>query len=325
MAEPVTQDRQGQMKQVPASPQQQPLHPMASGGASVSLPPSLPTQTTSPQTGINTNGITFNMGKLSLLTISFSLMLLGALTFLGGFLLGLWFAGPSVSSTNMGERPTLGLLPPPSQNANGSQGGGVLQNIAGDAGYTAQSVLSNAPIPDVPSFLTPLVTATQMAVGQQLGYKVQQKLGNGGRQSNSNNNLSPVPQTPLGAMPYQLDSTSPQRSNYAPLPLTPPQGSASPTENTPSSSYGGSEDYTIQLGVYASKENAAALVNQLQSLNFTSYTTESKAPDGRNLYYVHSGHYKDYSTAMEAASQFASKNIPGATVVRVSQKNGGAS
>lgn len=40
--------------------------------------------------------------------------------------------------------------------------------------------------------------------------------------------------------------------------------------------------------------------------------------NGGQLYYVHSGLYNDYGTALQAASQFTSQNIPGAMVVKVS-------
>lgn len=36
------------------------------------------------------------------------------------------------------------------------------------------------------------------------------------------------------------------------------------------------------------------------------------------MYYVNSGFYKDYTTALNAGSQFASQNIPGAIIVKVS-------
>lgn len=102
--------------------------------------------------------------------------------------------------------------------------------------------------------------------------------------------------------------------------------STSPTSagSTPLSQ-GGNEGYTIQLGVYASKDNANGLVHDLQALNFIAHVSENKASDGTPLYYVHSGHYKDYTTALEAASHFASQNIPGAIIVKVSQKNVSAS
>src|SRR3990167_4413589 len=135
-------------------------------------------------------------------------MMLGAFTFFGGFLLGLWVGGPKTPSyaPHVGETPTLGLLPPqnmPLSAAVQPHGGGVAQglrsgaqsigfgNIAsGQAGYEAQSAVTGVRVSGVPSFLSPLVTATQYAVGQQLGYKAQQKVG----QQLSQNPSSPQPQ-----------------------------------------------------------------------------------------------------------------------------------
>jgi cell division protein FtsN len=81
------------------------------------------------------------------------------------------------------------------------------------------------------------------------------------------------------------------------------------------------EIYKIQLGAYAARDNAEALVSRLQALNYTSHVDQGKAQDGSAVYYVHSGVYKDYTTALEAASQFVSQNIPGAIVVKVSRED----
>jgi hypothetical protein len=81
------------------------------------------------------------MGKLSLLSISFSLMLLGAFTFLGGFLLGIWVVG------SQNPQP----LPPTSQAVSS-----MPEPTHGDG--PVQSILKDLPLDEVPS---PLVQATQ--------------------------------------------------------------------------------------------------------------------------------------------------------------------
>ncbi len=329
------QETQEQIRQI----QQQPLHPMAAGGSygPPPSPPPLPIQSANTQGYFKTRGMPVNVGRLSLLGISFSLMFFGALTFLGGFLLGIWFVEPSISPNINEKSAGVGLLPlqqspsPPQNAIIPSQNGQVIQNLAGRAGEIAQSTISNTPIPNVPSFLVPLVTTAQSTAGQQLGSTVQQQIHLQTNQTSPSSSQHSAPPEYQRRAPYhpQSRSSSTLPLEQPPLPVVTPQHglpSEMPTpEQTISSSRGENENFTIQLGVYASKENAFSLVNDLQALNFISYITESKAPDGTPLYYVHSGHYKDYTTALEAASQFASQNIPGAIIVKVSQKNTSAS
>ncbi len=337
MAEPSPQDIQEHVSRArqnawaQTASQQQPFHP--TGGSYASPPlPTLPIQ----QDRIKTKELTVNMSNFSLIAISFSLMFLGALTFLSGFLLGIWFAGPSTPSVVMssGEGFTLGFLPsqqsqPFQQNeAVPSQGNTTTHNLAEQARKAIPSAISTATIPNLPSFLAPFVTSAQSAIGQQSGYKTQQQLNHQKEQARS----SPLqtqhssPQQSQRSTPYHSVTPSHLHTDEFPPPVIAPQNG---TSYQPSSfpqgsiplSQGRNEDYTIQLGVYASKDNANSLVNDLQGLSFSSYITESKASDGTNLYYVHSGSYKDYTTALEAASKFASQNIPGAIVVKVSQEN----
>ncbi len=330
MADPSPLDITEQIKQVQQNnwaqtmPQQLPLHPMATGGTYVSPPP-LPIQSANTQSQTKPKGTGVSMSKLSLLGITFSLMALGAMTFLGGFLLGIWFVGPQQTSVSVGygmgeslqQSPVLqqntGRIPP--------QNGGR-QALGEQLGYATQMDISNAPIPNVPTFLAPLITATRSAVGQQAGYKIQQQIS-------QRSNTSPQPAAP-SSLPATMPATpplspsSPSTEDLSSLPVLTPQHTppASPrTDATPLSSGGKNENYTVQLGVYASKDNASALVSHLQALNLTSHILQSKDPDGSYSYYVHSGHYKDYPTALEAASQFSEYNIPGAIIVKVSKNN----
>ncbi|HUX79891.1 MAG TPA: SPOR domain-containing protein [Alphaproteobacteria bacterium] len=315
--------------------QQQPLHPMVTGGGYMpSPPPTLPIQERSVQAYPKNKEITVSMGRLSLLSIAFSLMFLGALTFLGGFLLGIWFAGPSTSaaSPNNTEARLLSFLHNQqnlSQNtAPSPQGEHAIQNLTGRVGEITHSTISNTTVPNVPSFLAPLVTATKNAAGQQLEYKIQQQMNSQAGQPSASSSQS----RPSVQHQYQRSLPSSHYGNSSILPMepitppviTPHQGMPSPSTSHQESmplTQGQLEDYTIQLGVFASKENAYSLVNDLQALNFITYITESKAQDGSHLYYVHSGRYKDYADALEAASQFAAQNIPGAIIVKVSQEN----
>jgi len=341
MAGPSVQNLQEQGKQAPqnawaqTAPIQQPLHPMVTGGYGPPPLPPLAPQSANVQSGGMAKGITINMGKISLLAISLSLMLFGSFIFLGGFLLGMWFGGPEKVSfaSRGGETLTLGLLPPQqqipaAQTMPAPQGGWIPADLSQQAGSAATNLVTNATIPGVPQFLAPLATDIQSSVGQQTGTQVQQQVGGTLGQP-----VSPPPQPqptiPTGStmapQPALTPQTSPMGHGSLPVITQPPVAPAAVSSKFLSQGQGGADEYTIQLGVYAAQENANALVNHMQALNYTSHIIEGKAPDGNPLYYVHSGLYNDYTTALDAASQFASQNIPGATVVKVSSKNTNAS
>lgn len=318
--------------------QQNNVHPMAAAPAQVQT---LPVQNVPSPTSKTSNITTITMSKLSLFSICLSLMLLGSLTFFSGFLLGMWFSAPAPRSYvsplgNQEQTSGYTASPPPQQQSSSSVDGPslgtTLQSIASQqTGRAVQSTISEAKPTNLPSFLTPLVSATAEAIGRQAGQKTQQE---------TSHLMSQAASTIHGAVtaPTQKTSstTAPPPSSvstitpYTNAPATTPQSStpsslqpsvASPSSSAPSTS---SENYTIQLGVYASKENASNLVSHLQGLSINSQITQSKAPDGGTMYYVHSGLYGDYNMAQEAASQFADQ-IPGALVVKVSENNTGRS
>lgn len=336
MAGPTQQELTRQASQAQMAAQQQALHPMASG--SPAAPASQSASSSTKQ-----KGITVTTGKLSLLAISLSLMFLGILTFLAGMFFGVWIGGssapPSPYQTAAVDHQALGgqyqAAPGTVATAQAQHPGlgstlkqegsaiGFGHIASGQAGYAAQSAVSRVRIPGVPSFLTPLVSATQVAVGRQVGYKAQQQVGqqlSSSPQTQSRQAPRSLPADPLAqhqrsapttypTQPHQQQGTSPS------FKLTPP-----PTETTSPHSSVEHGDYSIQLGVYAAKENAQALVNHLQALNYTSEIKDGKAPNGSPLYYVRSGHYKTHAMALDAASQLSSENFPGAVVVQSSQK-----
>lgn len=354
MAGPSLQDMQDQFNQAQqntwaqAAAQQQPAHLMMAGRGYPPLPPMAV-----PQGGIPSGPAA--MSKLSLFAIALCLMLLGIFTFLGGFLLGIWFESPRLSPqvSRVGEVPALGMLPPsqqaymaPQMAEIPAQEGGVVQNVrqgaqgigfggiaSSQAGMATQSAVTGVRVPGVPSFLTPLITATQYAVGQQLGYKAQQKVGQGFSRGGA---TTPQPSAPsqLSANPQpdmrkemQMNPPSPQNNSNVmpsePLSVKTPGESTQEMPSTAPLSQAEKGEYTVQLGAYASKENAVSMVNHLQELNYPSFMTEKKSADGNTLYYVFSGDYKDYKIALDAAYQYVAQNIPGAIVVKMTQKGKG--
>lgn len=313
--------------------QQNNVHPMAAAPAQVQT---LPIQNDHTSVSKTSNVTKITMSKLSLFSITLTLMLLGSLTFFSGFLLGMWFSIPAPGSylsplENQGQTSSI-ASPPPQQypsSIEGSSLGTTLQGIASQqAGRAVQSTIKEERPTNLPSFLTPLVSATAEAIGQQANQKTQQETSHLISQATSavRGAIAPaqrISSTPVPP-PSSVSTISPYTNAPATAPQPPPSSSPqpnvlSPSPTTPSTS---SENYTVQLGVYASKENASNLVSHLQGLSINSQITQSKAPDGGSIYYVHSGLYGDYNMAKEAASQFADK-IPGALVVKVSENNAG--
>ncbi|MBX9621290.1 MAG: SPOR domain-containing protein [Alphaproteobacteria bacterium] len=318
--------------------QQNNVHPMAAMPAQVQT---LPIQNVSYPASKTSNVTTITMSKLSLFSICLSLMLLGSLTFFSGFLLGMWFSAPAPRSYSspLGnqEQTSEGYTAsPPQQQSSSSMAdpslGATLQGIASQqAGRAVQSTIIESKPTNLPSFLTPLVSATTEAIGKQAGQKTQQETSHLMSQAASTVHeavTAPTQKTSSTTMPPPSSvSTITPHTN---APATSPQSSApsssqpsvvSPSSSLPSTS---SENYTVQLGVYASKENASNLVSHLQGLSINSQIMQSKAPEGGAMYYVHSGLYGDYNMAQDAASQFADQ-IPGALVVKVSGNNTGHS
>lgn len=352
---------------VPASP-----HPMATGG----IPSGSSAQAGQSQGSPPDKRVTVKMSKLSLLAISLSLMLLGAFTFLGGFLLGMWFEMPSRQQVAASQRSAHGYVPSEAMHGAGAGAypapahhGSALsgfqqesqsigfQNIAGrQANVAAMSAIGTAHIPGVPSFLTPLVASTQAAVGRQVGYKAQQRVSQSlSPQSSAPSSPQPRRESPRLLPPsHEAPSFRDQHSQmlrkqgaHSQVLQTAGSTPVSSAMKGPSSSsvhsekgspevltYGARSDgnssskgekYTIQLGVYATEENAEAFVNQLQLLDYSAHVLEKKGADGGPLFYVYSGNYPTYELAVEAASQFASDRVPGAFVVQVSQESKGVS
>jgi hypothetical protein len=326
----LSQAQQAAWAQMTAQPQSS-LHPMATAG-SLPPPPTLPIQSITASKKSNGKGTATNMNKLSLFAVSLTLMLSGALTFLSGVLLGLWFVGPSTSSAPTNQAPAVNLAIPQEEQQPPAQANPAPQytqpsNYAKALGMATGGVIASAPPPDdVPSFLKPLMKATQNAVGQQVGSKVEQTISHvsspSSRHSASSSSQHNAPSSPSTAQHNAPSSgaptSSPSQSSTPPTPTVEP--SATSQDKSLSSAQTGDGDYTVQLGAYAAKDNAIALVNHLQGLSLPSQVVEGKSSDGGSLYYVHSGQYKDYSLALVAATQLASGPIPGAVVTKVTKQ-----
>ena len=312
------------------------------------------------------------MGKLSLLAICLSIMLLGAFTFLGGFLLGMWFAGPS-TTTSAVNVPVQGSTSELAAHAGttGTDPTGLIQKESSDigfgniastqAGLIAREQVSRTQIPGVPSFLTPLVTATQAAVGQQVERKTSRAVKSQLTPSTTPQTSTSPPTTTRQTTTQQPHTTT-QPSSQQQTPPSQPTGGTQPSSsdsNTSSQQGSSSGDksassqdhtsqaggivpasaqaqttgssqqkngkYTIQLGAYATQENADAFVRQMQLWNYPSKVVPQKGVGGTTLYYVYSGSYDKYTTALDAAAQIVSQYVPGAFVVKLPKESKGVS
>ena len=119
------------------------IHPMATGGAAMPSPyaqpqqapiqQTLPIQSVSPPVNGNSPVTTITMRRLPLLAITLSLMLLGSLTFLGGFLLGLWLSSPVLTSSLLlaQSQPITSYIPISPQQAGQMTGGTPSQQPSG--------------------------------------------------------------------------------------------------------------------------------------------------------------------------------------------------
>lgn len=312
-------------------PQQQPYQqPTAIGAAYTAPQPYPPPQAMGPQGNLKNNKTIVSIGNFSLFAIIFSLIFFGTFTFLGGFLLGMWLETPTTPSYVIAQNnspPASSLFPPTSsrpqkETVENTQNASQQTGIADILGETASDAVSEIKPPDTPDFLTPLIREAQDAAAKQAADKTQKAAEQTQRviEPSTQPSVSPQPQTlssPQSSSPQQRHGLLPTQTLEGGAP-TPSSTSAQPLSQEEGA-------YSVQLGVYAAQENAEALKNKLQALNYTTYVTPGKSTDGNVLYYVHSGSYKNYATASEVASQFTSRNIPGAVVVKISKNGNDAS
>lgn len=314
-------------------PQQQPYQqPTAMGGGYTAPQPYLPPQAMGPQGNSKNNKTIVSIGNFSLFAITFSLIFFGTFTFLGGFLLGIWLETPTTPSYVIAQDNTpLSSSPfppassrPQKEAVENTQNASQQSGVADLLGETASDAVSNIKPPDTPDFLTPLITEAQDAAAKQAADKTQKAAEQAQRsiEPSAQPSVSSQPQTlgsPQSSLPQQRHGLLPTQMLEGGTPAPSP----SSTSAQPLSQAEGT--YSVQLGVYAAQENAEALKNKLQALNYTTYVTPGKSTDGNVLYHVHSGSYKSYATASEVASQFTSRNIPGAIVVKISKNGNDAS
>jgi len=247
-------------------PPPSPTYPTQAFGPPYALPPQM-------QPVVKSAPAMVMLGNLSLFAMAASLVFFGAFTFLGGFLLGMWFEVPApVRYVSQREEAQAGLSQP--QRMPQASEGSVSREMQGALGQSAKMAFGKATHGNIPALLHPVAAVTQAAVGHQVAHLAQ-------------------------TLPAALPASEPQQPSS--------QGAALP---------GGIGDYTVQLGVYAAPENATRFKEQMQALGQPAIVVEGKSQEGDALYYVQSGSYHDYATALEAVGQLAA-HAPGAIVVKL--------
>jgi cell division septation protein DedD len=218
------------------------------------------------------------LGKLSFLSIGFGLMLLGACFFGSGFWMGCWVSGKN-GATATASLASLSTAPTGSL-LSPSHANALLEIIGASGGNTGR-----------------IAEAAQRSLeaNQQGAYTEETAL------------------TPSAAtMPNSLASGLATRSPGAfftssPSPaMRPGENRLSPPAQTL---------YSVQLGAYATKANAADLMHQLQELAIPTFLVEGKSAEGTPVFYVRAGAYHPFELAEAAARSIAEQSNLTAVVV----------
>lgn len=137
--------------------------------------------------------------------------------------------------------------------------------------------------------------------------------------------VSPTPATPVAAVPTTTTgSVAPAASTIAPTPTptpappptaTPrPKPAASPAPPAPNhaaAKAGGTGAWSVQLGLFASRENAERLMHSAQGKGFSVSVSEA---DGRGLYHVVAGGLADRAAAQTLQGRLQSQGFQAALV-----------
>lgn len=106
----------------------------------------------------------------------------------------------------------------------------------------------------------------------------------------------------------QTHSTSTAHTTTAPKP--------NPERATAAGASGRSGSWMVQLGVFASRDNAERLAQELKEKGFKISVSEVAASSGRKLFRVRSGPVADRTAASELAAKLRAAGAPGSVVPR---------
>lgn len=223
-----------------------------------------------------------SVGKLSLLSIGFSLMLLGICFFGSGVWVGCWFAERN-ATTPFSLPLASGKSPLSANHANAlleivGAAGGNIGRVAG----TAQRVMENE----------------------------RQNVPTGDSVTQNPSTVVNIPQAAPTIPGLTATDASSQISEHSSSATSTTHNELSPEPQTL---------YSIQLGAYAARANAVDLMHQLQQkLAIPTFLVEGKSIDGTPVFYVRAGSYHPFGLAKAAAKSVAEQSNLTAVVVATS-------
>ena len=150
---------------------------------------------------------------------------------------------------------------------------------------------------------------------------------------------SPAPSSPSGSKRSTAKTTIDKRTGApvekasAATPSNAPHASPSAKKGSATSAKGPSKGkegskseahksrYTIQLGAFVTRANAADLVDNLKDMNIFANISEQRDPSGTPLFCVHSGAFSTYVEAETMARSLCDKDSLSAVVVRAPHPN----
>ncbi|MGL4426857.1 MAG: SPOR domain-containing protein [Alphaproteobacteria bacterium] len=225
------------------------------------------------------------VGRLSLLSIGFSLMLLGICFFGSGFWVGCWFAEKNTATSSLAS---LSLAPGKSP-LSASHANALLE-IVGAAGGNIGRVAGAA---------------------QRVMESEHQAMPEGRSVPENLQNVVNTPHATPIIPGLTTTVTSPQTSEHSlssAIPAT--HDGLPPSPQTL---------YSVQLGAYAARVNAVDLMHQLQQeLAIPTFLVEGKNTDGTPVFYVRAGSYHPFGLAKAAAKSIAEQSNLTAIVVATS-------
>jgi DedD protein len=123
----------------------------------------------------------------------------------------------------------------------------------------------------------------------------------------------PAPQ-PAAPAPEPEPSPEPIAEQEPPPPLPEPAAKPAPPRIVPASYQKASGKFSVQVGAFSQKENADAVMRDLESRGYQPYVVEM--PGSRKvLHGVRIGRYADRAEALRAASEFREREKMSAIVI----------
>lgn len=218
------------------------------------------------------------INKPSLFLLGFGLMLLGVCFFSSGFFLGMWMGGKSAGES--------------SAQVASSGGGGSSAGGSGGASTSRFGTLLGLAGTAVGGKAGRMAFAGQRAANKEA--RQQARAGGGGGGGGS------MASTGGGSVNRGGGSSGTTETDFSGEESFDEDGNVGPSSNV---------TYAIQLGSFATKENAQDLITRLKEAQFSTYLVESKDTDGGSTFCVRFGNFNRFVLAETAIGNFSDQGI----------------